>query len=133
MGVSEDDNRCHRDNADTAARQLDHSRVAQGLPGRAPLHPAHWWAHLVGAPRVHPHKHELTILRKEIEDLRDVGGPVICVQAAIERWANPLADVRDETAYFPGVATVGDATFGNPEPIRQRSKNLGPSRQGSLK
>ena len=31
--------------------------VAKRSPGRAPLIPAHWWAHVVGAPRLHPHKH----------------------------------------------------------------------------
>jgi hypothetical protein len=32
--------------------------VAKGLPnGRAPMYSAQWWAHLVGALRVHPHKH----------------------------------------------------------------------------
>ena len=34
---------------------------------------AQWWAHLVGALRVHPHKHYATILPKKIEDLRVVG------------------------------------------------------------
>ena len=32
--------------------------VAKGLPNeRAPLCPARWWPHLVGARRVHPHEH----------------------------------------------------------------------------
>src|SRR4051812_5254542 len=31
---------------------------------------AKWWAHLVGALRVHPHNIEPTILRKKIEELR---------------------------------------------------------------
>ena len=26
--------------------------------GRAPLYPARWWAHLVGALRAHPHEHD---------------------------------------------------------------------------
>jgi hypothetical protein len=34
---------------------------------------AGWWAHLVGALRVHPHNIELTILSKKIEDVREVG------------------------------------------------------------
>jgi hypothetical protein len=30
-----------------------------------------WWAHLVGALRVHPHKHDANDPRKKIEDLRE--------------------------------------------------------------
>jgi hypothetical protein len=41
--------------------------------GGAPLYAAEWWAHLVGALRLYPHKHAPTILRKKIEDLREAG------------------------------------------------------------
>ena len=42
----------------------------QGLTdGRAPLYPAHWWAHF----KFTPINLELTILPKKIEELRIVG------------------------------------------------------------
>jgi hypothetical protein len=41
-----------------------------------PRAPREWWAHLVGALRVHPHNIAPTILRKKIEDLREAGAPV---------------------------------------------------------
>jgi hypothetical protein len=46
-----------------------------GEPHRSPTdrYRAEWWAHLVGAPRVHPHKHSPTILPKKIEDVREFG------------------------------------------------------------
>jgi len=34
---------------------------------------ARWWAHLVGALRVHPHQHCAKYPSKKIEDLREAG------------------------------------------------------------
>jgi hypothetical protein len=42
------------------------SNLAIGVMG------AKWWAHLVAARRVYPHSIEPTILRKKIEDCRDL-------------------------------------------------------------
>ena len=47
--------------------------VAKGLPnGRASLYPARWWAHMVGALRVDPHKHYANYPPQK--DRRDAGG-----------------------------------------------------------
>ncbi len=34
-----------------------------------------WWAHLVGALRVHPHKHYANYPPQKIEDVREAGAP----------------------------------------------------------
>jgi len=65
----------------TEPRRADYSSlVAQCLPTAEPPNPrnlAQWWAHLVGAIRVHRVNIEPTFLRKKIEELRILR--VICL------------------------------------------------------
>src|SRR2546426_4271470 len=65
------------------SRLISSSRQAF-TDGRAPLEPARWWAHLVGAPRVHPHKHAPTILRKKMEDEPEASASRIKILAMLD-------------------------------------------------
>jgi len=59
-------------NASIVARPVDRPPQFDRDAARSCATAPAWWAHLVGAFRVHPHNIEPIILRKKIEDLREV-------------------------------------------------------------
>jgi hypothetical protein len=45
----------------------------EGTPSQGAHITSEWWAHLVGALRVHPHKHDAHYPPQKIEELREAG------------------------------------------------------------
>jgi hypothetical protein len=116
------------------------SKSRRGLPQPRPLARPRWWAHLVGALRVHPHKHYANFPLQEVRGtahfgrvLRREGTPILWKSPEGSRWIELSAwRYCGWTSRVPAhtkPSTFSAARTSNGQLDVRRSKGARPSRR----